>query len=161
MEELEYSIKRAKLGKAPGEDGIPVEYFKALPNNWKEYILSLFNKALSSGSTPASWSRVIISMLYKNKRDKDDPNNYRPIALVNVLVKLFTLIICRRLSSWAEDNSLLPEFQSGFRTGRRCMDNIFVLNALIQRFLSEVKGKIFALFVDFRRAFPSVSHALL
>lgn len=36
-----------------------------------------------------------------------------------------------------------------------------MLNALIQKSLNMVGGKLFALFVDFRRAFPSVVHRLL
>ena len=48
---------------------------------------------------------------------------------------------------------------SGVRGG--CLDNIFVLNALIQQALNKVPGKLFVLFVDFRRAFPSINHALL
>lgn len=95
------------------------------------------------------------------KGQRDDPNNYHPIALVNVIVKLFTHIICRRLTRWAEANSLLSKFQSGFRAGRGCIDNIFVLNPVIQSALNEAKGRLFALFVDFRREFPSILHALL
>lgn len=41
------------------------------------------------------------------------------------------------------------------------MDNIFVLDTLIQLHLGRNKGKLFALFVDFKRAFDSIAHKLL
>ena len=99
-------------------------------------------------------------MLYK-KGDRTEHDNYRPIALVNTLIKIFTQILYQRLSKWASIHRVLPEFQSGFREGRGCMDNIFTLNALIQFSLNNVKGKLFSLLVDFKRAFPSINHALL
>lgn len=90
-----------------------------------------------------------------------DAENYLPIALVNKIVKLFISLLYNRLSRWVEANHVPPEFQNGFRRGRGCLDNIFVLNSIIQYALNGIRGKLFALFVDFRRAFPSVCHAFL
>lgn len=160
MAELEVALKSAKLRKAAGKDGIPVEYYKNLTEEWKLVLLRMFNKVLESEKTPASWSEILVSMLYK-KGDEGDPDNYRPIALVNAVVKLFTFLLYIRLENWVNSKDILPEFQAGFRRGRGTSDNIFVLNALIQKALNTIKGKLFVLFVDFRRAFPSLNHLLL
>ena len=90
-----------------------------------------------------------------------NPENYRPIALVNTVTKLFTQILYDRLFNWNKVFKVIPEFQSGFRAGRGCADNIFVLNSMIQYQLQKTRGKIFTLFVDFRKAFPSVNHNIL
>ena len=90
-----------------------------------------------------------------------NPENYRPIALLNTIVKIFTQIIYIRTKKWCHVNNLLPEFQSGFRSNRSCLDNIFTLNSLVQLKLKRKAGKLFAVFVDFKRAFPSVDHGLL
>lgn len=66
-----------------------------------------------------------------------------------------------RIIKWAEANGLLPEFQCGFRKNRSCADNVFVLNGLMNLCLNKLGGKLYALFVDFRRAFPSVNHNIL
>ena len=55
----------------------------------------------------------------------------------------------------------LPEFQAGFRKGRGCLDNIFCLNAALQIRLQKPGNKTYAVFIDFKRAFPSVNHNLL
>lgn len=99
-------------------------------------------------------------MLHKES-DINDPGNFRPIALVNCITKVFTNVLTNRIAHWVEQENLLPEFQSGFRKQRSCVDNIFVLNTLVQNRLSLKGGKVYTLFVDFSNAFLSVSHNLL
>lgn len=65
------------------------------------------------------------------------------------------------MTDWAEENNILPEFQTGFRKNRSCVDNIFVLNSIIQNRITPEGGKLYALFVDFSSAFSSVSQKLL
>lgn len=43
MEELEFALKSAKLKKAAGDDGIPVEYYTNLTEDWKLFLLRVFN----------------------------------------------------------------------------------------------------------------------
>ena len=81
--------------------------------------------------------------------------------MINTIVKLFTQVLGSRLDKWITEHEKLPEFQAGFRPGRCCIDNIFVLNAIIQIQLNRPKGKVFAVFVDFRRAFDGVVHSHL
>lgn len=160
LEELERCVQKCKLNKAPGTDGIRNEIFKVLPQNWMLYLLTLFNKILETETVPEVWGNLKLKMIPK-KGDLSRPENYRGIALVNCIVKLFTNIICDRLTTWCESNKLLPESQSGFRGGRGCIDNLFVLQALICNHLRLEKRKMYAVFVDFKRAFDSVSHELL
>lgn len=95
-------------------------------------------------------------MIYK-KGDKLNPNNYRPIALLSTLLKLFTQVLHERLNEWATMANILPEAQGGFRKNRGCDDQIFVLNTAIT-LGTRHKGKVYACFFDFARAFPSCPH---
>lgn len=70
-------------------------------------------------------------------------------------------MINKRLTEWSELNEKLPEFQAGFRQNRSCVDNIFVLNSLIQIKFNSPEAKLYAAFVDFKRAFDLVDHSLL
>lgn len=81
--------------------------------------------------------------------------------MVNCLAKIFTQLICDRLVKWASERNLIPESQSGFRKGRSCLDNLFSLMSIIQIHLSKEKTVVYAAFIDFKGAFPSVSHHLL
>ncbi|XP_015119434.1 uncharacterized protein LOC107042764 [Diachasma alloeum] len=96
-------------------------------------------------------------MIFK-KGDRDDPGNYRGIALVNTGTKLFNEILRKRLEKWAETNNILPESQHGFRRGRSCTDAIFCLLSAIHLQLRLPKREVYAIFVNFKRAFDSIPH---
>lgn len=159
-QELLASLSRCRDNKAPGKDGIPFEFLKHLPSNWRLYLLTLFNDIFDSGCVPKDWCEVVLVMLHK-KGPINNPLNYRGIALFSCLAKVFSQVFLSRLSSWAEANNIIPECQNGFRQGRGCRDGVFVLSSVIQLHLRLKNRKVFAAFVDFRRAFDSVDHGLL
>lgn len=130
LEELNNAIKGAKGGKAPGNDGISVEFFKLLPEVWKNKILMLFNSVFESGSIPKAWASIVLCMIFK-KGDQSDPLNYRGIALINVITKLFTAILNSRVYKWAELQDQIPDEQGGFRINRGVRDNIYSLQTII------------------------------
>ena len=61
---------------------------------------------------------------------------------------------------WAEERSLIPESQFGFRSNRSTVDCIFILNTVIEVSLSQ-KKHLYVCYVDFKKAFDSVNHTLL
>ncbi|OXA43010.1 RNA-directed DNA polymerase from mobile element jockey [Folsomia candida] len=150
------AIQKISNNKAPGVDGIPNEFLKSLPLQGIDLLVDCYNDILENESLPEEWSRSITVMIHK-KGDKLNPNNYRPIALLSCLLKLFTQLLQHRLSDWADKCSIIPEAQGGFRRQRGCDDQIFLLNAAIN-IGTRNKGKVYACFFDFARAFPSVPH---
>ena len=60
-------------------------------------------------------SSILLQMILK-KGSFLDPSNYRPIALVNTIIKSYTMIMHLRLNNWAEKNKNLPRSQAGFRS---------------------------------------------
>lgn len=158
--ELSRVLSRTPHGRAPGTDGLSYEFFRFLPQNWVLYLCNLFNKIFDLGTMPTEWQEVSVVMLHK-RGPTDDPENYRGIALVNCILKVFSLVLLERLLSWSDSNDVLPEVQSGFRKGRGCLDNVFILSSVIQLHLRLQGRKVYAAFVDFRRAFDGVCHQLL
>ena len=159
--EILQSITSTKSGKAPGPDQISMEFFKNLPQNAFLYLTCLFNKILEQEHIPRSWTNIYMFMLHK-KGDKENPINYRGIALLNSILKIFTKILLGRLLIWEEEVQLLPECQSGFRSNRGCEDNIFALSSLTHLQIRLPKPtKVFAAFIDFKRAFDSIPQAKL
>ena len=84
------------------------------------------------------WTEAIIPPLYK-KGDVNVPDNYRGISLLNVCSKLYSFILNKRLSVWAEENEVLGEVQAGFRRDHSTIDHIFTMFAVIQRHLTRHK----------------------
>lgn len=122
-----------------------------MPENCINYILQLFNRVIIEEKIPQSWTKIDPVMIYR-KGNKLDYLNYRPIALLNCILQLFTKVLSGRLNNWFEVCNLVPESQCGFREKRSCLDSLFTFNAMIQNRLSLSKENFFVLFIDFKRA---------
>ena len=70
-------------------------------------------------------------MIHKPGKPKNEFTSYRPISLLICLAKLLEKIINKKISDWAEANSILPPEQSGFRAKRSCQDHILRLTQQI------------------------------
>ena len=63
----------------------------------RKILSKLFNIIFDLGLVPTQWSIGNIIPIYKQKGNKDDPANYRPITLLCCMGKLFKSIINSRL----------------------------------------------------------------
>ena len=80
------------------------------------------------------------------------------ISLIYSLCKIFTNILNVRLPKWSERNNVIDESQAGFRRDHSAVDNIFILQALVQKYLSKKQGMFYCISVDFQKAFDSIQH---
>ena len=62
---------------------------------------------------------------------------------------------------WGNVYSKFYEEQAGFREKYCTVDQIFVLNSVVQKYLSRPKGRFYCAFVDFSTAFDCIQHNLL
>ena len=76
------------------------------------------------------------------------------------LCKLYTSILCRRITEWATANYVFSEAQFGFRPTYSTVDACFTLNLLVNRSVSD-KRKLCCAFIDFSTAFDSVCRNIL
>jgi len=160
MDELNTALKQAKNNKSSGPDGICNEILKNLPLGGKVFLLAVYNDIWKTEKLPPDWSTSSTVMIHK-KGPKEQPDNYRPISLLSCPLKIMTQMMHNRLYHWAEYSGILPESQAGFRKSRSCHENIFTLKAAIDVRLRKKKRKLFAFFIDFSRAFPSINHQKL
>ena len=89
-------VSSALLGmarcKAPGLDGLLVEFYVKFWDVLGPDLVSVLNSCLDSGSLALSQRRGIISLSFK-KGDRLDPRNWRPITLPNADHKLASYAI--------------------------------------------------------------------
>ena len=121
---------------------------------------NLFNRLFSTGTFPKCWSESLIIPLHK-KGSVNNPENYRGISLLDVIGKIYTSILNRRITFYVNMYGKISEAQFGFREGYSTIDNAFILNSVIEKYLSKKKGKLYVCFVDFKRAFDSVNRQKL
>ena len=149
------SIKHLKNGKSAGVDKILGELLKNANNIVVDFLVTLFNALFENGTFPTEWSKSIIVPIHK-KGDINNPDNYRGVALTSVVSKVYTHILNKRLSRWAEREEKIIEEQAGFRAGYSTIDHIFTLYTLVQKYLLN-STKLYVAFVDFKKAFDSVN----
>ena len=148
-------IKKLKNNKQCGLDLIPNEFIKQGHPILLNLLVDLFNKILAQNSFPEQWNTSTMSVIHKSK-DINDCNNYRGICISSCLGKLFTSLLQQRLQNYLDDNDSLNDFQAGFRPGYRTTDHLFTIKTLIHKYVYKSKKPIYAVFVDFSKAFDSV-----
>ena len=89
--------------------------------------------------------------------NKCDIRNYRSICIQNIMPKLFEGIIASKRSSYFK-NLIISE-QHGFVPGRSSTTNLLSYQHLINSI--EKERQMDVIYMDFCKAFDSVSHSIL
>jgi sorting nexin-29 len=144
-------INKLKSNKAEGTDNINPELIKHGGKTFKQRIHNLKIMIWEKEQLPSQWNEGIICPLYK-KGDRLDCTNYRPITLLNVAYKIFSIILNQRLVNIMEAE--LSNHQSGFRTSRSTIDNIFMIRQIIEK-CYKYNIDIHNIFIDYTHAFDS------
>ena len=157
--EIYETLNKLKNNKSPGPDSITNEMLKSAKYFLVPAIIKLFNLTLTHQSIPNDWKLSLLSPLYKSD-DPNNPGNYRGIAVNSCFGKLFSLVMNKRLKIKLENENKFTEYQGGFRSNYRTTDNLFILSTLT-RLYKAAKKKIFACFIDLKKAFDTVSRPAL
>ena len=117
-----------------------------------ELLLVLAHTVWEERHVPQEWADATLIAIPK-KGNISDCNNWRMIALLDVVGKVVARVIQERLQRLAEEE--LPESQCGFRKRRSCSDMVFTVRQLMEKTI-EHRAKLFLLFVDLKKAYDSV-----
>ena len=179
MEEVWAALKKAKNHKAPGPDGIPMDFIKAAlvekklveeaidSENTNEVpgtpmtdcIVMLVNEAFSTGTIADQWMNSALVPIPK-KGDLADPNNYRGISLMNTILKVLTIVLSDRINTCAEEHNLFHITQAGFRRLEECVTQAACVIEILQR--RKIMGwRTYATFIDLKKAYDTVPHGAL
>lgn len=152
--EVFLQLKQLKSDKTPGPDGITNEALKIGAPILLSHITRLFNLILETEIVPIQWCKSNIILLHK-KGNLLDINNYRPISLLASMYKVFSSTLLRRISQ--DIDKAQPVEQAGFRSGFSTLDHIQALEQVIEKY-EEFNKPLFLAFIDYRKAFDSISH---
>jgi hypothetical protein len=119
----------------------------------------LINLSLSTGIFPDKFKVPKVIPLHKT-RIKSDKNNYRPISLLSILVKVLEKFVKLQLQSYLELNHILSDRYFGFRRGTGTSDALFAINKTIIDFVN-THEKILLIFIDLAKAFDSIDSNIL
>lgn len=125
-----------------------------------ERITILINKVWNRKVLPDGWKEGIMSPIFK-KGDRDNIRNYRGVTLLNITYKIYAMSFRGETESRDRTKKDFRREQASFRSGRRTIDNILILNYVVSSEL-QVKGrKLDAFLADLTSAFEKINREKL
>lgn len=100
----------------PGSSGNPPVIFNENKEFWAEHMELVYNSITTANVIEDSWKGSIISPIYKGGNSLD-PANFWPVPLFEVELKYFAGCLLEELTSWAEEQHIIPLNQTGFSKG--------------------------------------------
>ena len=156
-EEVKYAMKRMKNRKAPGIDDIKIEQLKALDDEGIRILTDICNEVYTTGYLPQDLKHSIFVKLPK-KTNATECTDYRTLCLMSNVTKIILRIIAERNRRIFEREA--GKTQSGFMKGKGTREGIFSLRIITEKMLEKHK-KVYMCYIDYKKAFDRVYHALL
>ena len=123
---VQAALKSSPRGRAPGEDGLPYEFYTVFWEEVGEALVAAFNAPFLSGEEqPQLWEEArlgLIVLIWKGAgKPRDLVDSYRPLTLLNCDVRLVSKVMVLR---WGPQlASVIDPGQTAFVPGRWIGDN--------------------------------------
>ena len=113
-QEITWVIKHMKSSGPPCPlDQIPIICFKRCPY-LRSFIVNICTEVLRSNTLPAQWTKATTILIHK-KGDPSLPENFKPITLEPVSLKIFTSLLRNRVFTYLINNQYIEShYQKGF-----------------------------------------------
>ena len=162
-EMVNYAVMHTANWKTPGSDGIQGYYIKNA--KWLYPVLhTLFNCWLSDKDyIPEQYTEGITYLIYKGG-ETTDPKNYRPITCLNVLTKIFTTILRRKIQQILVSNPIekrISPSQLGIKKKSLGAKEGAINSREIQDQLNKQGIQYYELYYDIKKAYDTVNHMWL
>jgi hypothetical protein len=152
-EEVDKAISKTACGKASGADLMGAEAYKFGGVAIRSVLSSFYTLCGKMQITPSAWRESIIIPIYKNKGEKTDIANYRPIALTIVAKRIFEKLIDSKLGEFKRK---LQSSQGGFLKKRSTLHQVYFILELMRK-----NPDLIQIFLDLSAAYDMVDRRIL
>ena len=158
IEELGVAIKAMKNNKTPGNDGIPVDFYKVFWSKIKEVFYEMVIEVYEKEKLHLTAREGILNLIPKPGKDSRLIKNLRPITLLNTDYKIIEKTIANKMTPALEH--IINKDQRGFMKERRISVNIRKMLDIIHE--AEKKDlEAVVLSLDFVKCFDKCSFSIL
>ena len=158
MTDCEDAIKKMKNNKTPGQDGIPVDFYKVFWNQLKDPFYAMVQEVFIRKELHSSARQGILNLIPKANKDSRFIKNLRPITLLNTDYKIIEKVIAEKMVPALEH--IIHQDQRGFMKERRISVNIRKMLDIIHHAEQEDLESI-VLSLDFVKCFDRCSFSIL
>ncbi|EYB90344.1 hypothetical protein Y032_0221g2564 [Ancylostoma ceylanicum] len=156
IEEVRKVVKKMKVGKAAGPDGVPAEVWKSLGELGLQWLTTFFNNITWSARIPQAWRDNVIVPIFERKGGVMDCANYRGIKLIAHTMKIHERLVDMRLRGVVE----IASDQFGFIPERSAIDAIFIARQVMEKYREKNKPCHIA-FLDLEKAYDRLPRSIL
>ena len=140
--------------KSPGNDGLTKEFYETFWDDIKRPLTLSFQQALKKGELSTSQKQAVIKLIEKKGKDKRMIENWRPISLLNVDLKIFSKAVASRLRACLD--TIISFEQCAYVEGRFISQNGRLIYDILEACeLFGVEGYLVT--VDIQKAFDSIN----
>ena len=86
--------------KSPGNDGLTKDFYEVFWEDLKSPLISSFKSAFDKGELSNSQKQVVIKLTERKDKDKRLIQNWRPISLLNVDLKILSKALTNRIKKY-------------------------------------------------------------
>ena len=142
-------------------NSISVNMFKKYHHLFLPILCEIIYLSFTSGVFPTCFKHATVVPIFK-KGNPCNVSNYRPIAILLFLSKVFERCIYTRLMDFARVNDLFTPHQYGFLKGKSTHDALLDLTENVYDCLNRRDGSFcINIFIDFHKCFDTIDHAIL
>jgi hypothetical protein len=153
------SLQSIKQDTSCGPDGLTAVFLNNCAASLALPFFIIMESSIRDCTFPDTWKDAYITPVFKNGSPYL-PENYRPISLLSIVSKILERIVHKQLFQQCEDLGILPASQHGFMPGRSCLTNLLSTYDEITRLVDQGVS-CDTVFLDFSKAFDSISHTTL
>lgn len=145
--------------KSSSINKLPTFVLKYLGKLLSPILSVLINKSLSHGIFPNILKKAHVVPIHKGG-DAELANNYRPISVLSDFSKIYERLVHSQLIGYLDSRNVLYTDQYGFRKNSSTSQASLSFLQCVYEAL-DAGDLYFSMFLDFRKAFDSVSHPIL
>ena len=155
LNEVKCAVFSMKDNKAPGCDGLPIEFYKLHWEVLKDWLLDLFKYCYDMHILNPSARKGIISLLPKGDKNPFLLKNWRPLTLLNLDYKIIAKLLAARIKKTLHD--IIDVQQTGFMEKRQISENIRKTMDIVA-YANEKKKRWVIISVDFEKCFDRICY---